>query len=425
MRVSRLIKRTGARNPSAFRTCQLFLQLFWCLWASFGSAQEAKLSASLRSIVRRLARSPLAQPMRSMLNSASQTDTVFVGLASIPSRQESLRQVVEALLPQVSEMGVYLNNYESVPEFLNHAKIKVARSQKHGDVRDNGKFFFLDKTKATFYATADDDIFYPANYIAELIRVNKLLGGANAVGVHASVYPKPVKRLLSNRHLWHFSDESPAITPADMIGTGTLLFNRRYWQLSYSEIGTPGMADVWFAVAAANRGFGLWSIARGENWMYPLEQEEEGNLFQEGRRDDSIQLAALTEAQIGSTRESLLERIVRSPAAGRDFSLDTAVALGFAAARLGLAPIDAPRLRLFSSALVAHKREAQVPSIFASDVSEVEYIEQLLQRVAGIRDSAHLSFENDYFDALSKADDQILAEYQLHDKRHLAKRFAQ
>ena len=383
------------------------------------------MGAGLRSIARRLARSPFAVPVRSILSSKPHADTVFVGLASIPSRQESLQKVVEALLPQVAEMGVYLNNYENVPAFLNHPKIRVARSQKHGDVRDNGKFFFLDKTNATFYATVDDDIAYPDNYIAELVRVNKLLGATHAVGVHASVYPNPVKRLLANRHLWHFSHEVAAFTPADMIGTGTLLFNRRYWQLSYSEIGTPGMADVWFAVAAAKRGFGLWSIARGENWIYPLEQEEEANLFQEGKRDDSIQIAALTEAKIGSTRESLLERIVRSPAAGRAFSLDTASALSFAATRLGLAPIEVSRLRLFSSALVAHKRETNDPSTFAPEVTEVEYIEQLLQRVAGIRDAAQLSFENDYFEALTQADDKSLAEYQLRDKENLAKRFAQ
>ena len=363
-------------------------------------------------------------PVRKLLQNKPQPDTVFVGLASIPSRQESLRIVVESLLPQVAGIGVYLNNYEAVPAFLKHAKIRVARSQKHGDVRDNGKFFFLDKTNATFYATVDDDIAYPENYIAELVKTTKFLGATNAVGVHAAVYPKPVKRLLSSRHLWHFSHETASITPADMLGTGTLLFNRKYWQLSYSEIGTPGMADVWFAAAAAKRNFGLWSIARPENWMHALDQEDDSNLFQEGRRDDSIQVTALTEASIGSSRESLLERVVRNSAASRDFALDSAAAVGFAADRLGLAPIDVSRLRLYSSALVAHKREIKRPAVFASEITEVEYVEHLLQKVAGIRDSTQLQFENDYFAALNEADETKLSTYQVRDKQFLAKRFA-
>lgn len=383
------------------------------------------MGADLRSTLRRIASSPLGLPLRTIQRSKTQDDTVFVGLASIPSRQESLRQVVQALLPQVTEMGVYLNNYEVVPEFLKHPKIRVARSQKYGDVRDNGKFFFLDKTSATFYATVDDDIAYPGNYIHELVRVTKLLGATNAVGVHAALYPKPVKRLLSSRQLRHFSHASAALTPADMLGTGTLLFNRKYWQLSYSEIGKPGMADVWFAVAAAKRGFGLWSIARDENLLHALEQEDESNLFREGKQNDSVQVAALTAAKIGSTREELLERIVRNPAASRDFSIDTATSLGFAAERLGLPPIQSLRLRLFSSAFVAHKRETNLEATFAPGVTHTEYVEQLLQRVAGIRDAAQLSFENDYFEALCGVDEKDLAEYQLRDKHFLAKRFTQ
>jgi hypothetical protein len=349
---------------------------------------------------------------------------VFVGLASIPSRVDSLEQVVKALLPQVDEIGVYLNNYQDVPAFLKHPRIRVARSQKHGDVRDNGKFFFVEKTKADFYATVDDDIAYPENYIAELIRNQKLLGGTQAVGVHGSVYPRPVKKLLANRHLFHFSHATEALTPVDMLGTGTLLFNRRYWGLRYSEILTPGMADVWLAVAAAKRGFGLWSIPRPENWMHALEQDEEGNLFQEGKFDDSVQVAALTEASIGSTRESLLERIVRIPFAGSDFSIGSAVALAQAAARLSLPPIEVARLKLFAGAIVAHKRESKAKSVFAAETSEVDYVDQLLKRVAGIRDADQVNFETAYLVALENVADGALPEYQKRDKELLAAKAA-
>jgi hypothetical protein len=351
-------------------------------------------------------------------------DTVFVGLASIPSRVESLEQVIKSLLPQVDEIGVYLNNYQDVPAFLKHPRIRVARSQRYGDVRDNGKFFFVEKTKATFYATVDDDIAYPENYIAELIKHQKLLGGTQAVGVHGSIYPRPVKKLLSNRFLFHFSHPTEALTPVDMLGTGTLLFNRRYWGLRYAEILTPGMADVWLAVAAAKRGFGLWSIPRAENWMHALEQDEEGNLFQEGKFDDSVQVAALTEASIGSTRESLLERIVRIPFTGADFSIDTAVAISQAAARLSLPPIEAARLKLYAGAIVAHKRESKNQVVFAGETSEVEYVDQLLKRVAGIRDADQVNYETAYLVALEGVAEVSLPAYQKRDKATLAAKAA-
>ena len=388
------------------------------------SSLEAGLSTSTSTAVSRLLSTGVAKQLHTMLGSSSKKDTVFVGLASIPARVESLEKVINSLLGQVDEIGVYLNNYQDVPAFLKHPRIRVARSQKYGDVRDNGKFFFVEKTKATFYATVDDDIAYPENYIAELVRNQKLLGGTQAVGVHGSIYPRPVKKLLSNRYLFHFSQPTEALTPVDMLGTGTLLFNRRYWSLRYSEFLTPGMADVWLAVAAAKRGFGLWSIPRSENWMYALEQEEEGNLFQEGKFDDSVQVAALTAAGIGSTRESLLERIVRMPWAGADFAIDSAVALSQAAARLGLPPIDPARLKLYAGAIVAHKREAKNKSVFAAEVSEVDYVDQLLKRVAGIRDAEQVNFETAYLAALEGADDIVLPAHQKRDKALLAAKAA-
>jgi hypothetical protein len=381
---------------------------------------EAELNAGKGTGVARLLPSAVANRLRSFVRGAGKKDTVFVALASIPSRVESLEKVINSLLGQVDEIGVYLNNYEAVPVFLKHPRIRVARSQKHGDVRDNGKFFFVEKTKATFYATVDDDIAYPDNYIAELVRYQKLLGGTQAVGVHGSIYPSPVKKLLSNRYLFHFSHPSDSLTPVDMLGTGTLLFNRRYWGLRYSEILTPGMADVWLAVAAARRGFGLWSIPRTENWMHALEQDEEGNLFQEGKLDDSVQVAALTEARIGSTRESLLERIVRMPWAGADFAIDSALALAQAAARLSLPPIEPARLKFYAGAIVAHKREAKMQAVFTAETSEVHYVDQLLKRVAGIRDAEQVNFETAYLAALEGVDEAVLPAYQKRDKALLA-----
>ena len=400
------------------------LRLFWEQVEHAIIGLEERLEMGTNSGLARFLPDQLVRKARSIIRGSKQKDTVFVGLASIPSRIESLEKVIRALLPQVDEIGVYLNNYDEVPAFLRHPRIRVARSQKHGDVRDNGKFFFVEKTNATFYATVDDDIAYPENYIAELVQNQKRLGGTQAVGVHGTIYPKPVKKLLANRHLFHFSHASEAITPVDMLGTGTLLFNRRYWGLRYSEISTPGMADVWFAVAAAKRGFGLWSIPRPENWMHALEQDEEGNLFREGKLDDTVQVAALTDAQIGSSRESLLERIVRLAYVGADFSFGTALAISQAAAKLGLPPIASARLKLYAGAMVAHKRESKQQAVFAPGTSEVEYVDQLLKRVAGITESNQVNYESAYLAALESADDDSLPAYQKRDKALLKAKVA-
>ena len=353
----------------------------------------AGLVSELKKRVKSL---PIAKLIPSSTVKKTKNDA-FVGLASIPSRKESLKQVVESLLPQVVGLGVYLNGWERVPSFLKNPKIQVARSQEHGDVRDNGKFFFIDKTEATYYATVDDDIDYPKDYIATLVRYQQMLGGTYAVGVHAAVYPTPIKKLLRQRYLWHFAFDAPSLLPVDMLGTGTLLFQRAYWQLDYSEIKNPGMADVWFAVAAKKRDFGLWVVPREKSWMQTIEQEDpEANLFNEGRLNDSVQVQALSAAKIGSSRRSILERIVRVPKASSDLSLQDADAIAIAANKLLIPELAKNEFRLFDYALVVHKRESN--KNMDSRLLEVldKYVEFLMHRLSGRIYPNDIDFENDY-----------------------------
>ena len=378
------------------------------------------------SKLRRVAKAtPLAKLVGRLSTSETDSKTVFVGLASIPSRVDSLQQVVSALLPQVTELGVYLNNWDEVPEFLKHSKIRVARSQDHGDVRDNGKFFWVEKTNARFYATVDDDILYPADYIAQLIRHQQKLGGTYAVGVHGTIYPNPVVKLLRSRSLLHFMDANNAFIPVDLLGTGTLLFERNYWQLKYEELGTPGMADVWFGVAAKKRDFGLWVIPRQAGWMSPIEQDEEApnNLFREGRRDDFVQVQALKEAGVGSTRRSLLERVVRVARIGAEFSSADAVAIHTAANKLNMDHLQEGEYRFFDFALLVHKRE-KVKNLPA-ELEELleDYVTYLLHRASGNFYASDLEFEETYKKALKNIGLEGLPHFAAQDWRFFGMKF--
>jgi hypothetical protein len=51
----------------------------------------------------------------SVLNSNS--GKIFVGIASIPARVDSLKIAIDSIYNQVDIIGVYLNHYELVPSF--------------------------------------------------------------------------------------------------------------------------------------------------------------------------------------------------------------------------------------------------------------------------------------------------------------------
>src|SRR5690606_8445651 len=196
---------------------------------------------------------------------------VFVGIASFGRRARMLEAAVESLLPQVDRIGVYLNDYPEIPSFLEHPRIDVEISADYGDLRDNGKFFFLGRTDHRFYAAADDDIHYPTDYIEVLKEALVDTGPNSAVAVHGAVYPTPILDMFTARHVFHFSESLQHVMPVHLVGTGTLLFDQSEWNLDFEEFGEPGMADVWFARSAKKRSARLFVVNRDRDWLRPVD----------------------------------------------------------------------------------------------------------------------------------------------------------
>ena len=112
---------------------------------------------------------------------------IRASLASIPERERSLRQTVASLLPQIDRLGVYLNGYGSVPDFLHDPRIDVARSQEHGDRGDAGKMFWTDAGDFDYYLACDDDIIYPPDYAERMVAAIEQYGRRALVGCHGAL----------------------------------------------------------------------------------------------------------------------------------------------------------------------------------------------------------------------------------------------
>lgn len=285
---------------------------------------------------------------------------VFIGVASIPNREDSLRRVIDRLLPQAAKIGVYLNGYEHVPGFLRHDRIVVERSQDHGDVRDNGKFFFLDRSTQRYYATVDDDISYPTDYIQKLTEFLVDAEQLSAAGVHGALYPDPIIDLFDARVLLHFEKSAPHVAPVHLLGTGTTMFDQRAWQLRFDEFGTPGMADVWFAKAAVERGASCFVVPRKRKWLEPIRPERAGGgaLFHEGLHSSSEQVTVLRAARPSADgADGMVEFLLRSDRFVDRLSLHQALDLDRTRRQLGFEPISASLAADLRSAIERRARD--------------------------------------------------------------------
>ncbi len=194
---------------------------------------------------------------------------VAAGVAAIPRREPGLRACLLSLLPQVQELHVYLNDFDAVPDWLQALpRTQVYRSQDHGELGDAGKFFGHAHSRLPWYASCDDDLIYPPDYIARLLAAAQRWQAP--VGVHASLLRYPVEQgyyAPQARQVLHYRIANAVDRRVHLLGTGTLLIAREQFP-RLPRFAYRNMADLWFARHCAQQGLPLMAVARGDNWVH-------------------------------------------------------------------------------------------------------------------------------------------------------------
>ena len=133
---------------------------------------------------------------------------IVANLATYPPRRRNLMRVVADIAPQVDRLNVILNQYDRVPEALS-AFGNVVPLIPGEDTKDTGKFY-PDVSGAQWVFMVDDDILYPADFIARTLRLARETGiDRFCAGYHGSLYlrrPKPKYLLRPRRYCRSFID---------------------------------------------------------------------------------------------------------------------------------------------------------------------------------------------------------------------------
>lgn len=194
---------------------------------------------------------------------------VTATLASIPGRVASLETVVASLLPQVDELRVYLNGYDSVPAFLEQEGIVVARSAEHGDRGDAGKFFWAGELDG-YHIVCDDDMRYPPDYVRELIAGVERHGRRAVVGFHGATLSDRMVDYYRSRKLLHFSQAVSADTHVHVLGTGVAGYHTSAISVRPEDFLAPNMADVWFALLGQRQEVPFVCLGHRAGWLTEL-----------------------------------------------------------------------------------------------------------------------------------------------------------
>jgi len=203
--------------------------------------------------------------------------SIMAALASVPRRERSLQLVVEALLPQVDILGVYLNEWPEVPAFLVHPKILVARSQEFWDKGDAGKMHWAGQAGG-YYLSCDDDILYPADYVARTVEGIERYERRAVVTWHGFRYRLPYAG-HQQRDLYQYMHALPADLRCHGAGTGVAGWHASLG-ITPDDFPHPNMADSWLAVWANQRQVPVMGLAHPAGWIEPLPEARQHAIYQ-------------------------------------------------------------------------------------------------------------------------------------------------
>jgi len=247
-----------------------------------------------------------AEAVRTLQGAPLQSDTrKVVSLASIPSREKALEEVVRRILPQTDKLNVYLNGYGRTPEFLKHEKISVERSETcaFGDQGDAGKFYWAD-TVTGYHIVLDDDLAYPPDFVQTLIGWVDKYDRKAAVGCHGATLVEPFGSYYKSRRAFHYRKELAAPTPVHLLGTGCLCYHTNGIKVSRTDFKHPNMADIWFALLGQQQKVPFVCIPHGENWLTDLLVNQTESIWAASRTGIASKRNT-AEVQTKTVRESL------------------------------------------------------------------------------------------------------------------------
>ena len=205
-------------------------------------------------------------------------EPVLASLATIPSRREMLRDCVASLLPQCDRVRVFLNNYPDVPDFLNHPRIEVRRSQDWDDRGDAGKFFWIDKDRdeCGYRVIVDDDLIFPPDFVEVMTAKVAEQDKRAIVSMHGILLRQPLTRFhdpSSRATTFHFANPIEHDRAIHIGGTGVMCFHASAVEMKWQDFKYCNSGDLWVALHAQRKRLPMLTPARVRNWIVENKRE--------------------------------------------------------------------------------------------------------------------------------------------------------
>ena len=170
---------------------------------------------------------------------------ITFNFATYPLRREWLEKTVKKLLTinTVDKIRVYLNEYTEVPEFLINDRIEYVIGLEN--IKDTGKFYWMEQTEDEYYFTADDDLEYNDQYILKHIELCDKHKGDAVISLHGKVLNENPSGFTDIKESYHCLKNLYENKLINLPGTGVMLTDTSKIKIPLSYFKYHGMTDIY------------------------------------------------------------------------------------------------------------------------------------------------------------------------------------
>jgi len=217
----------------------------------------------------------------------------YAFVATFPKRRRVFENVIKSALGQFDHIYVYLNGYETAPEYLEHPKITYRFGTGQSDFGARGKVeFAISDMPDGYWYFLDDDNELMTGYADYMARKVEQYGRTCAVCVHGSV--------LDQSGLWFFHKNAiyPYQRPqkydrfVNLLGSGTLCLHSSMIEVKASDFHPYTMVDLSFSLLFKEQGIGIINVQRPPQLLKLIADADDGGLFHAYSRNLTIHTLA-------------------------------------------------------------------------------------------------------------------------------------
>ena len=218
-------------------------------------------------------------------------ERIVGGMATMPSREATMRRAVASIISQVDRLYLYLDGYQEVPAHLSgNEKITPILSRDVPGLHANGKFFGLSQeTGPCIFVSVDDDFEYAPDFAGHLRNGLTRYDDHAVVGFHGTIFRQPVDSFRASRIGIPYNSRPREDRPVHALGTGAVMFDSRYLQFDVRGWRHTNMVDLCLAIEATKASLQLISLARRKRYLLPLAEQQADSIHAALLVDDSRQ----------------------------------------------------------------------------------------------------------------------------------------